>query len=340
MPALRLRKGFVLVAVLYFLVVTALTIAALFFVRRSISRGAYSMALGAQLLGAAEEAAYEELAGWDGATRERQRIGTTTHSFSTSSGPVVDVYVTRLAMRIFSLVTDARTAAGVARRVELLVRVPFTEPPLPAALLSAVNVSVGSGVRFSADTGLCGASPTDIVLSPRAALSIDATSNRPSTRTDSLASDSASYLRLSDAWWSGLTLGADVRLPSDAHVSLAPTVGRAPVMFAPGDLTIDGGVGQGVLLVDGHLVIAGPLTFSGQIVARHGIEMRADDITISGIVAAWRASVDTTATDATSNEVMLTGATTLRYSGCDARHGIASWLEPRRVRERAFAELF
>jgi hypothetical protein len=33
-------------------------------------------------------------------------------------------------------------------------------------------------------------------------------------------------------------------------------------------------------------------------------------------------------------------ATTLRASGCDAQHGIASWLEPRVVRDRAWAELF
>jgi hypothetical protein len=160
-----------------------------------------------------------------------------------------------------------------------------------------------------------------------------------------------------------MTRAADIVLPHGAHVLPSPVIASSecvpradnwgepvsksspcaryvPVVFAAGDLTIDGGVGQGVLLVDGHLVIAGPFAYSGQIVARYGIETRADNITISGVVYAWRGSADTSRTHATSNEVMLTHATTLRRSVCDSRHGVASWLEPRRVRERASAELF
>jgi hypothetical protein len=92
--------------------------------------------------------------------------------------------------------------------------------------------------------------------------------------------------------------------------------------------------------VSGHLVIAGPFMFSGQIVARGGIETRADNIAISGAMYAWRASDDSTAMHASSSQVVLTHRTTLRYSRCDAWHGVASWHKPRRVRDRAWAELF
>jgi hypothetical protein len=180
---------------------------------------------------------------------------------------------------------------------------------------------------------------------------------------DSAADDSATYLRFGSAWWNDLASAADIRLANGARVAPSPTIAagrcaasdsnwgdpssigspcanRSPLIVADGDLTIVGGVGQGVLLVSGHLVIAGPITFSGQIVARGGIETLADNITISGEVYAWRARDDSAATHASPSHVVLTHRTTLRYSGCDAWHGIASWHEPHRVRDRAWAELF
>lgn len=354
-----------LVAVLYFLVVCALIVAALFFVQRTMATGARSTTIGAQLLAGTESAVYGALAQWEGPVRARQDVGSTTHATRVDRGLTIDVYITRLSVRVFSIVAQSRTSGDVARRVELLVRAPFGAHAQHGALTSAVPVSIGSGVRITADTGLCG-DGSAITLAPGASLAIDPVmplSERPIASTDSAAADSATYLRLGDAWWSDLASGADVQLDRDAHVTALATVvagrcantptnwgdpidrsspcaARAPVIFAPGDLTIDGGVGQGVLLVTGHLVIAGAFMFSGQIVVRGGMETRADSIAISGTIAAWRERVDTTATHAASNEVMLTRATTVRYSRCDAAHGVASWLQPRRVRDRAFAELF
>jgi len=186
---------------------------------------------------------------------------------------------------------------------------------------------------------------------------------QPSVVRDAMAVDSATYLRIGDAWWSELAAHADVRLAGDVRIAPSPQViagqciegdanwgdprsstsacaTHAPIVHVAGDLTIAGGAGQGALLVDGHLSITGAFTYSGQIVARRGIETRADNIAISGVVYAWRASVDSTASRVTTNEVMLMHATTLRRSVCDAQYGVASWQQPRRVRERAWSELF
>jgi hypothetical protein len=111
-------------------------------------------------------------------------------------------------------------------------------------------------------------------------------------------------------------------------------------VYVAGDLTIDGGRGQGVLLVDGRLVIAGPFVFSGQIVVRRGLETRADAISISGLVSAWRFTSESTHTDAERDDVVLTHETVLRRSRCDAAHGMQSWLRPRAIRFRAWTELF
>jgi hypothetical protein len=87
-------------------------------------------------------------------------------------------------------------------------------------------------------------------------------------------------------------------------------------------------------------VITGAFEYSGQIVVRRGIETRADAISISGGVRAWRAASESTQTHALRGDVVLTQGTTLRFSRCDAAHGVASWLQPRVVRGRAWTELF
>jgi hypothetical protein len=238
---------------------------------------------------------------------------------------------------------------------------------LRAALVSAVDVTLGPDVRVLVDSASCGDSvPAAIVMSQSANVDIDPAAppgEQPRMIRDSTAGDSATYLRFGSTWWNDLALAADIRLTNGARLTPLPTTSagsctssdtnwgdpssvaspcanRSPLIVADGDLTIVGGVGQGALLVTGHLVIAGPFTFSGQIVARGGVETLADNIAISGAVYAWRGSDDSTAMHASSSRVVLTHRTTLRYSSCDAWHGVASWHEPHRVRDRAWSELF
>ncbi len=359
------QRGVALVAVLYFLVVCALTITAVLFAQRSAKRNALSTANGTQLLAAAEAALHATAASWGSADRSRQAVGSTASVATINGGVRTATYVTRLTSRLYSITSEANlVGSSIARRVSLLVRIPFATR-VRGALISAVDVTIGAQVRFVADS-TCDTASAAVVLTPNAAFAIDADippGTQPSMLRDSIANDSSIYLRVADTWWSELAQRADIRLAADARITPTPIVVagqcstsdanwgdprgliaecalRAPLVYVLGDLTIDGGAGQGVLLVDGHLTIAGPFTFSGQIVARHGIETLADNIAISGAVYAWRSSSDATVSHSITSDVMLTHATTLRYSGCDARHGIASWLQPRRVRERAWSELF
>ena len=355
-------------AVLYFLVVCALTIAAVLFVQRSAARNAIAASTGAQLIGVADEALYGALANWDGVARLRQGVGTTSTIATTTPSTLASVYVTRLSAQIFAIVADARSARdGAARRVRLLVRVPVPPSRLRAALISAGDVSIGPDARILVDSGPCGdGSAAGVIMPPAATVSVNpalSLAYQPNIVRDLAASDSATYLQLGRSSWNDLTLAADISIPRGSHVTPSPaSVGAAcsradanwgdptsltsacadyaPIVFAAGDLVIDGGRGQGVLLVDGHLVIAGAFTYSGQIVARRGIETRADNIAISGVVYAARGPADSTLTHDTSSTAVLSRRTTLRYSRCDAWHGMASWLIPRRARDYAWTELF
>ena len=365
----RRGRGIALVAVLYFLVLAALTSIAVVFGTRFASRRNVEARTDAALIAAGDAILYGALSHWNGAEHARQAVGATVVSHpATARDILATLSVTRLASRMFSLVAEVRGLPnGPARRLALLVRVPFPEPSLTAALVSAVDVSIDSAARLTLDTAACAdTAGATLIVAPGVSVAIDSAvlpDQRPAIRVDSSASDSTRYLQFGESSWSDLVAGADVRLLPDAALaplpvaaggvcidgpanwgepadSASPCSTRAPVVYAPGDLTIEGGRGQGVLLVDGRLVITGPFAYSGQIVVRRGIETRADAISISGVVLAWRAASESTRTRATRSDVVLTHHTSLRASRCDAAHGMQSWLQPRAIRLRAWTELF
>lgn len=363
--SLARREGVALVSVLYFLIVCGLAATALLFSQRSRAGNVLDARGGVRLSAMADSALYGALASWQSGDRLRQPVGATITLATASSSDVrIRVLVTRTTRRLFTIVAEAsRILDGSARRVSLLVRLSLPSTTVRGALVSAVDVSVGPQVRIVVDSACGDTTTAGVVLAPTAALAFDSTAvgAQPGVARDAVATDSATYLRFGDAWWNDLAAAADIRLGNGAHVTpmpvasgtscarvesnwgdpsspTSPCAARTPVVYASGDLTVDGGLGQGALLVDGHLIIAGPFTFSGQIVARGGIEMIADNIAITGSMYAWRARADTLAPHADSARVVLARRVTLRASGCDAWHGVASWLQPRRVRDFAWME--
>ena len=359
------REGVALISVLYFLIVCGLAATALLFGQRSRATSVLDARGGLRLSAIADSALYAALATWQPADRLRQPVGATIALANTSSPDVrTRVLVARTTRRLFAIVAEAsRVLDGSARRVTLLVRLPLASSSARGALVSAIDVAIGPQARIVVDSACGDTTTAGVVLAPSAALTIDSTiiGGAPGVTRDAAAADSVTYLRFGDAWWNDLAAAADIRLAAGTHVvpmpatsgpscarvesnwgdpssPTSPCAARMPIVYAPGDLTVDGGLGQGALLVDGHLLIAGPFTFSGQIVARGGIEMIADNIAITGSVYAWRARADTLTPHADSARVVLARRVTLRASGCDAWHGVASWLQPRRVRDFAWME--
>ena len=359
------REGVALISVLYFLIVCGLAATAVLLSERSRAANVLGARGGLRLWAIADSALYAALAMWQPRDRLRQLVGTTVVLADRSTPDVrTRVFVSRTTRRLFTIVAEAsQPLDGSARHVSLFVRLPAASTSLRGALVSAVDVTIGPEVRIAADSACGDTTTAAVVLAQSAAFAIDSTAigSAPTMARDAGAADSATYLRFGDAWWNDLTMAADVQLADGAHVAptpvtsagsclrlatnwgdpsaaTSPCAARVPIVHAAGDLTIDGGLGQGALLVDGHLIIAGPFTFSGQIVARGGIEMIADNITITGSIHAWRARGDTVAAHADSARVVLARRVTIRSSGCDASHGVASWLQPRRVRDFAWME--
>lgn len=183
----------------------------------------------------------------------------------------------------------------------------------PASILAEAGSVHGSPVRPA------------IVAAPDAVVDVRATSKIegwPAIERDSTLADAATFdrvgplsltdvARLADRIETGTLTPAPV-LAGAACVTSAPgnwgdpddraspCAYHFPLVYAPGDLEIAGGAGQGVLVVEGHLRVGGGARFVGAIVALGGIT--AENATVFGAVrAAMHVSVQ---------------AATLRYSAC------------------------
>jgi hypothetical protein len=354
-----------IVTVLFFLVVVgAVAVATLWMARRSSGVGILGLD-DAQLVAAGEGTLFAALENWEPDARAAQAVGSTvalTEGLSAPGAPFTSAYVARLTTHLYALVADATLPGGrAARRYELLVRLPLPVPPIRSAVVSAGNVALGAGVRIVRDdSALCDdTASTAITVAPGARVIADGVTPPIAVREDAAAADSLTYFRIGDDSWADLAARADIQLAPGVQLAPAPVIddsrciaivtnwgdprrgdppspcaARLPLIHASSDLTLVGGRGQGVLLVDGRLRLGGPLEFSGQIVARRGIETIADGVELRGMVLSASASNDDGAA------VSLRNAMTLHASVCDAQHGVASWLTPRPVRERSWAELF
>ena len=106
-----------------------------------------------------------------------------------------------------------------------------------------------------------------------------------------------------------------------------------PIIYAPGNLSITGNMGQGVLLVGGSLSIQGGFTFFGQIITRGTVKITGTGNHVNGGVMA--ASV----IDSSSGSVT-SGNSTIQYSKCALNSVYTATSDPARATQRNWMELF
>ncbi|HEY2378444.1 MAG TPA: hypothetical protein VGH98_20865 [Gemmatimonadaceae bacterium] len=106
-----------------------------------------------------------------------------------------------------------------------------------------------------------------------------------------------------------------------------------PVVYAPGDISINGDQGQGVLLVNGNLSIQGGFTFYGQIIVRGTVKLTGTGNHVYGGVMAATV-VDST--DASK----LSGNSSIRYSRCAVTSVFLNSAMGSRAPQRSWIELF
>jgi hypothetical protein len=105
-----------------------------------------------------------------------------------------------------------------------------------------------------------------------------------------------------------------------------------PIIHVLGDLKVTTGRGQGILLVDGDLTVAGNFTFDGAVIARGGLKMSGTGNKIVGAVMAASVTV--------SDSVALSGNTSLLYSSCALQAALSSSAYPTQAMQRSWVDLY
>ena len=259
-------------------------------------------------------------------------------TFSTVEGARITVDLTRLADDLFLITSDAR-AGPARRRVARVVRLDVVDPLLRAALLATavIDSTTSSGVDGS---------------------------DRPPSQWDCPApgpplpaiviTDTTSALRLGQFDWPALdglahsrvtvrVTGAAPRVSGEECDTATPDnwgepnrwmggpcTGYYPVIHAASDLVIDGGRGQGVLVVDGNLTVQGGAEFTGVVLVRGAVLDGPGGGRITGALAI-------AGQGATLSSL---GGISMGFSRCAARKALLGIAMPKAVIERSWSEVF
>jgi hypothetical protein len=105
-----------------------------------------------------------------------------------------------------------------------------------------------------------------------------------------------------------------------------------PVIHALGNIHITGGVGQGILLVDGDLQMSGSAWFVGVVIVRGTLRTSGSGAGVFGVVMAANVSLDETTT--------IIGNSYIQYSSCAVANVLAASAMVVPVKERAWIEVF
>ena len=264
---------------------------------------------------------------------------------------------------------DPRSTA--IKRVNAILRLRIPSVRANGAITTSGNIKIqGSSNVVGANTmppGWIGCDATaagkaGIVAPPAAIVDIQKptqVTGTPQVLRDSLAADSSTYIRYGDETWNTLLAQANIILPANSNpAQVVPTAlnnrcnktptnwgepTRAagavaecynyfPIIYAAGDLILNDGRGQGILLVDGDVQINGTFFWTGLIVVRDDFNKGNGNATVMGAVMARNANI--------FDASIVNGNTTYGYSECALERALRGSAQVVQARDRAWAELF
>jgi len=202
-----------------------------------------------------------------------------------------------------------------------------------------------------------------IVAPPGSSVSIQNASQVtgiPQVLRDALVADSNTYVRYGDETWNTLVAMANITLtngnPPDALPTLNPDgtcnktdqtnwgepfrsagyvaacINYFPIIYSTQSLALNGGRGQGILLVDGDVRLNGNLDWFGLIIARDDITKGNGNATITGAIMARNAQI--------SDNSAVLGNITINYSQCSLEHALRGSAQVTQAKERAWTEIY
>ena len=261
--------------------------------------------------------------------------------------------------------------ASARRRYGVLFRLNMPNMNFMGAITTQGNTTINGNVTVSgndaAPAGWSGCSGTQNVagaaISPTTTATVNGSvsvTGNPSVLTTPAASDSNTYFNYGNSNYQSIAASANLTYAGGTLLTgVQPLiVGGAcqasaipanwgepnhttpagacdtyfPIIHVLGDLKVTTGRGQGILLVDGDLTVAGNFTFDGAVIARGGLKMSGTGNKIVGGVMAASVTV--------SDSVALSGNTSLLYSSCALQAALSSSAYPTQAMQRSWVDLF
>jgi choice-of-anchor A domain-containing protein len=104
-------------------------------------------------------------------------------------------------------------------------------------------------------------------------------------------------------------------------------------VYAPGDVSVNGDMGQGILIVNGNLNIQGGFVYYGQIIVRGTVKLTGTGNHVyGGLLSA--SLIDSTSTS------QLAGNSSIHYSKCALTQVFVNTASGTRAPQRSWIELF
>jgi len=228
------------------------------------------------------------------------------------------------------------------------------------------NVTVNGNDAAPANWSGCGPTAPGVAgaaISPTTTATINGSvslSGSPPVLTTPVAGDTNTYFNYGDATYQSLAAAAtytyaggtllngvgplvvggvcqaSVNPPNWGEPTHASPAGACdsyfPVIHALGDLKITTGRGQGILLVDGDLTVAGNFTFDGAVIVRGGLKMTGTGNKVSGALMSASVNVD--------DNVALAGNTSILYSSCALISALSASAYPKQAKERGWVDVY
>lgn len=339
-------RGIALAASVFVLVVVAALVAGFFFAALQEFRIGQNSVQAERAFDAAEAGLDATLARWDVARLNRLAANETaafSGSLPSGTGKYSGV-VQRLNAQLFLISSTGQDGSGSSQRtLGVLARLSPFRVAVTAALAAGGQVTIGASGLVDGEDGNpegwdC-AMPRDtlagIVMGDVRRLSLAACAaegcirGSPGVREDTTLQGSPVPI-LGEAGWTSLASRADTVLADGAVPRLAP-VAASPIVYVPGDLQLAGGDGQGILLVQGDLVVDGGAKLFGIVAVRGRLTIRGAGGRITGAVLAGGAEVGSGPGQ---------GPAIVAYSGCAVRLALAAAGLARPLRQRAWGYLY
>ncbi len=372
------EKGMALIMSLGAIVIIGVLMGGVLFVTTQDYRIGGNTVRSTRAAAAAELGLNRVLATWNLADNARLRTGDTLKkAFTAPGGATATVIVTRLPGAFFWAVSEGYAGAmgsqaSGRRRYGTLFRLDLPDMNILGAITTQGNTKVNGNVSVNGNDATpagwtaCGPTGPNVAgaaISPTTTAtvtgSVTINGNPPSLVTPA-AADSNTYFNYGNTNYQLLAASANLTYPAGTQLtnvgpiaagavcqaSLNPAnwgdpnratpagacEGYFPTIHVLGDLKVTTGSGQGLLLVDGNVTVAGNFAFTGVVIARGGLKMSGTGNKITGAVMA--ASVDV------SDNVTLTGNTSLQYSSCAVMSALSGSAYPKQAIQRAWVDMY